>query len=191
LQDLRGERPTVGPCIARGLAVLPRVAVAALLLFLAIFAITFAAVLVAYGVGIAFSAVTGQGISAAAVSVVAAVAVIALVLALFVTWWVAVPSIVMENIGAPACFRRSRALTKGHRWSILGIVALVFLANFCCGYSLNYVGAAGAVATAGLLNVVVTLAFTACSSVLTAVGYYALRREKEGFGLGDLARVFD
>ena len=53
------------------------------------------------------------------------------------------------------------------------------------------IGGFGAVATATLLNVVAALAFSALSSVLTAVGYYALRAEKEGFGLADLARVFD
>ena len=191
LQDLRGGKPLVARCISHGLAVLPRVFVAALFFSLAMFALTFVVVLVVYGIAMAIAASTGQGITIAAFQGSAAVAVLVVVLFVFVTWWVFVPSIVVEKAGPLACFRRSRLLTKGHRWGILGIVLLVFLANFGCSIVIHLIGLSGAVATAALLNVVVALAFTAFSSVLTAVGYYALRAEKEGFGITDLAQIFD
>jgi len=189
LQDLRGKAPAVAPCISRGLAVLPRVFVASLFLSLAMFALTFVAVLVVYGIAMAIAATTGRGVTIGAVWVAAVFGVSALFL--FVTWWVFVPSIVVENAGPAACFRRSRLLTKGHRWGILGIVMVVFVANFGCSVVIAFIGHSGAIATAALLNVVVALAFTAFSSVLTAVGYYALRAEKEGFDLADLAPIFD
>ena len=44
---------------------------------------------------------------------------------------------------------------------------------------------------AEILNLVVTLGFTAFASVLSAVGYYYLRAEKEGIVIDDIARVFD
>ncbi|HVT53943.1 MAG TPA: hypothetical protein VHE77_20355 [Dongiaceae bacterium] len=191
LQDLRGDRPAVAPCIARGLALLPRVFVAALLLFVAMFALTLLVVLVCYLIAVGIAATTGHNITVGTVSIMAALGVIGLALFLFVTLWVFVPSIVVEDAGPIGCFRRSRVLTKGHRWGIVGIAVLVFLANFLCSIVISLIGHSGAVATAALLNVVVGLAFTALSSVLTAIGYYALRAEKEGYGLGDLARVFE
>lgn len=191
LQDLRGERTTVGRCIGRGLSVLPRILVAALLLFGAMFLLTFIAALVVYALAMAVAAATGQGFSIAVVSAAAAIGVLGVGMFLIVTWWVFVPAIVVENAGPVACFRRSRFLTKGHRWSIFGILLLVFLANFGCSIVVAVIAQFGAIATAALLNVVVALAFSALSSVLTAVGYYALRAEKESFGPGDLARAFD
>lgn len=191
LQDLRGERPAVGHCISRGLGVLPRVFVAALLLFLAMFGLTFIAVLAVYGIATAIAASTGQAPNMSAISAAASLGVIVLAMSLFVRWWVFVPVIVAEHAAARAAFRRSRALTKGHRWGILGIVLLVFIANLACSIVIGMIGEFGAIATAALLNVVLALAFTALSSVLTAVGYYVLRAEKEGFGLPDLARIFD
>jgi hypothetical protein len=191
LQELRGARPAVGACIARGIAVLPRVFVAALLLFLAMFALSFVALAVFYGLGMAAGAASTQGSGLGIVSLVAVIGVFALAMWVFVSWWVFVPAIVTENAGPMACFGRSRRLTKGHRWGILGIVLLVFVTNLASSLVIGMIGQAGAVATAALLNVVVALAFSALSSVLTAVGYYALRAEKEGFGLADLARVFD
>jgi hypothetical protein len=191
LLDLRGQRPTVGHCIARGLGVLPRVFVAALLLFVGLFALTFVAVLAAYGIALAIGTSTGQMVSMNAVSAAAVLGVILLGMALFLRWWVFVPAIVVENVGSIAAFRRSATLTKGHRWGILGIVLLVFITNLACSMVIGTIAEFGAIATAALLNVVLTLAFFALSSVLVAVGYYVLRAEKEGFGLADLAQVFD
>lgn len=191
LQDLHGERPAVARCISRGLATLPQVFAASLLLFLAIFGLTFVAVFAFYGLAAFMAALTGQGPGAGVVSLGAALGVLVLAMYLFVSWWVFVPAIVVESAGPVACFGRSRRLTKGHRGGIFGIVLLVFAANFGCSIAVGVIGQSGAVATAALLNVVVALAFSALSSVLTTVGYYALRAEKENFGLGDLGRVFE
>jgi hypothetical protein len=191
LQDLRGERPAVGRCIARGIAMLPRVFVASLLVFLAIFALTFIAVLVSYGIAMGMMAATGQSPSIGAVSGAAGLVVLGITLFLFTNWWVFVPAIVAESAGPLACFRRSRRLTQGHRRGILGIILLVAVTNLGCSILLGAIGQFGVIATVALLDVVVALAITALSAVLTAVGYYALRAEKEGFGPGDLARIFD
>jgi hypothetical protein len=125
------------------------------------------------------------------VPAVSAVGMLVLAMFWFVSWWVFVPVMVVENAGAIAGFGRSRRLTKGHRWEIFGIVVLVFVANAACSYVVGTIGRSGVVATAALLNVVLVLAFATLSSVLNAVGYYALRAEKERFGLGDLARIFE
>jgi len=191
LLDLRGERPSVRHCIARGLGALPRVFGAALLLFLGLFALTFVAVLVAYGIALAIGSSTGQAVSMNAVSAAAVLGAILLGMVLFLRWWVFVPAIVVENLGPTAAFRRSAGLTKGHRSGILGIVLLVFVTNLTCSMVIGSIAEFGAVATAALLNVVLTLAFFALSSVLVAVAYTALRAEKEGFGRAELERIFD
>jgi uncharacterized membrane protein YhaH (DUF805 family) len=191
LQDLRGARPTAVRCLSRALVVLPRVFTASLLLFLGIVALTVVAALLAYGMAVAVAASSGQGVSVRTVSALVGLGVLVVGMFLSVTWWVFVPAIVVENAGPVASFGRSRRLTKGHRWSILGIMLLVLLANLGCSIVVGLVGHVGAVLTAMLLNIVVMLAFFALSAVLNAVGYYALRAEKEGFGRADLARIFD
>jgi hypothetical protein len=191
LQDLRGERPAVGRSISRCLAVLPRIAVAVLFLYVAAAVLTFLAVLACYA--LVFGLSTATGVLGLFRFVPLASVIVMLVLATywFVGWWVFVPAMVVENVGSVAGFRRSRALTKGHRWGIFGIILLVFIANLACTLAIGFIAQSGIVATATLLNVVFALAFTTLSSVLNAVGYYALRAEKESFGLDDLARIFE
>ena len=46
---------------------------------------------------------------------------------LLLMWAVAVPALVTERIGVFAAFGRSRALTKGARWRILGFFLLLFI----------------------------------------------------------------
>jgi hypothetical protein len=188
LQDLRGERPAVGRCIGRGIAVLPRVFAASLVLFLGLFALTFVVTLVGVFIGVL---IWGRDMSAlSAIGAIATLGVLVLALFLFAVLWVFVPAIVVENAGPLACLGRSRRLTKGHRWGILGIMLLVLLANVLCSIVIGMIARFGMIATGALLNAALALAFTALSAVLTAVGYYALRAEKENFGVADLARVF-
>jgi len=191
LHDLTGGHPSVGACISAALAALPRVFVGSLLFCLAIFALTFVTVLLVYGIVIAIVNLTGHSVDVRVVSVGAALVVVVLALSLFVSWWVFVPCLVIEKAAPIACFGRSRRLTKGHRWGVLGIVLVVFVTNLACSMVIASIGRFGAIATAALLNVVLTLAFFALSSVLVAVAYTALRAEKEGFGRPDLDRIFD
>jgi hypothetical protein len=191
LEDLRGQRLAVGRCLARGLAVLPRLVAVTLLLFVATAVIAFVVLLACYAVALGIAnAIGGPGlfrfIPLASVIIMLAIAVFWLV-----NWWVLVPAMVVENAGPVAGLRRSRRLTKGHRWEIFGIVILVFVVQLACGVVVGMIGRSGIVATATLLNVVLALALTTLSSVLNAVGYYALRAEKESFGLGDLAPIFE
>ena len=107
---------------------------------------------------------------------------------LSVIWWVYVPAIVVEDLGVTASFKRSKVLTAGHRWSIFALVALVTVLQIgaVIGAGMAVPGIVGAIA--GTLLVVL---FSAYFSVMTAVGYYYLRSEKEGIVIDDIARVFD
>jgi len=82
--------------------------------------------------------------------------------------------------------------------SILGIVVLLGLICMVISSGLMFIigsiaqGAPGAVA---IISVIVTwmvmAALSAMNSVISAVGYYELRMEKEGVGIEDIVAVFD
>jgi hypothetical protein len=112
-----------------------------------------------------------------------------LILALM--WWVLIPALVVEGIGIGAGFSRSGQLTSGHRWGILGLLVLIAVAQWIVSFVLGLVGVALGPTLAEIINIAVTLFFSALSSTLTAVGYYYLRAEKEGIVIDDIAKVFD
>jgi len=165
LQDLRGQRAGLAECVSRGLAATPKVAIAALLWSIL--------------VGLASLLLFIPGVI------------------LIVMFWVYVPAIVVENAGITESLGRSRALTRGHRWSIFGLFALVFIVIFGLEYlvltKVGVEGLAAAVHSGWLLWAAsaISVLVTAYVSVMTSVGYYYLRAEKEGVFIDDIARVFD
>jgi hypothetical protein len=106
--------------------------------------------------------------------------------------WVYVPAIVVEKAGVGASFARSRTLTKGHRWAIFGlyviVLAVVIAAEFVLTLVLHISLAALAYHWAAIPIQVFYLVFIA---VMSAVGYYYLRAEKEGISVSEIAKVFD
>jgi len=112
-------------------------------------------------------------------------------------WWVYVPVIVVERKGIFESFGRSRQLTSGRRWSILGLVIIVLVLTVVVSAVANMVAV---VAVSGssdptffftMAEYVVNSIITAFGGVLGAVGYYYLRVEKEGVDVNDIASVFD
>ena len=106
--------------------------------------------------------------------------------------FVALPACVIEKLGPFASFGRSRALTKGSRWKLFG---LILLAYFGLAVTAGVLGGIGAYA-GGLVGYKVgtlpgTVLFTAFVSVLTAVVYHDLRVAREGVDIETLANVFD
>jgi hypothetical protein len=83
------------------------------------------------------------------------------------------------------------ALTKGRRWSILGLVLILFVANLIVSALTRALIVNGAPLGGAVLNVLAALFFMALSAVLAAVGYYYLRAEKEGVAIDDVVKVFD
>jgi hypothetical protein len=110
---------------------------------------------------------------------------------LLLMWWVFVPAIVVEGVGVFESFGRSRSLTSGHRWGILGLLILVAILQWVVVFVVGFIGAMLGTVAAEILNLIVALGFTAFASTLAAVGYYTLRAEKEGVAIGDISRVFD
>jgi hypothetical protein len=107
---------------------------------------------------------------------------------LYLHWWVFMPVMVVERLKSSESFERSKTLTKGRRWAILGLAAIVFLVQVALAVGL-VLTIQGLVADVMLSLLVVV--FTTFSSVVAAVGYYHLRLEKEGVIIDDIAMVFD
>lgn len=165
LQALRGDSVLISTCLRRGLAAAPKVAVAAILWYL--------------------------------MFVLSSMLLIIPGLIVLTMLWLFVPAIVVENASITGCFSRSRALTKGRRWQIFGLFLLLMVL---------YGGLEVFVFTkVGIENLVVlmqdprvtiglsafSLLLTAFAAVMTAVGYYYLRAEKEGIAIDDIAQVFE
>jgi hypothetical protein len=169
VQDLQGRNVGLGAIVARGFAsLLPVIGVA---------------ILMTLGLMVGFLLVIVPGFI------------------LLVMWWVTVPVIVVEHTDITDAFGRSRALTAGRRWAIFGLFVLYVviqqivtwivaaLAGGIVGAtSANMVGAFGAGVIAAM---VLGIVFAAWFAVMTAVGYYYLRADKEGIVIDDIARVFD
>jgi hypothetical protein len=106
--------------------------------------------------------------------------------------WVYAPVIVLEKAGIGASFTRSRALTKGHRGAIFAlyviVVALVVAVEIVVILTLHISMAALAYHWAAIPIWIFTQVFIA---VVSAVGYYYLRSEKEGISVAEIAKVFD
>ena len=112
-------------------------------------------------------------------------------LILYTMWFVAVAACVVDRTGPWASMRRSRELTKGHRWKILGLALLLLLLS-----GLNVVlqlalKAAGGETLALIGNLIYTSLGSVFSSIVIAVSYYELRAAKEGLDIEQIASVFD
>ena len=117
--------------------------------------------------------------------------------------YVAVPASVVERPGIGGALSRSAFLTKGHRWGIFGIIIIIGVLSGVVGYVLET--ALVETATIGgtkvvhpddwnlyvFLNVGVQIVVGALGSVIAATAYVALRNDKDGVGVGELARVFE
>jgi hypothetical protein len=181
LQTLRGRAAGIGACLSNALAAFPRIAIACLIL---VFAAAMAGV-VAGLIASVLASVLGQGGGA-----VAMIAIGAGLLTVMVLIWVFVPALVVERAGPLASFSRSAALTKGHRWGILGILALVGVANWVISYVSRALTEIAPIA-GPVIDIASGLFFMALGSVMAAVGYYYLRAEKEGVAIDDVVAVFD
>jgi MFS family permease len=106
-------------------------------------------------------------------------------------WWVFVPVLVIEGAGIGQSFGRSRDLTRGHRWGILGLLLIVGVAQWLVGLVLGLVAPVLGMIGGEIVNIIVMFFFTAFAGVMVAVGYYYLRAEKEGIIIDDIAKVFD
>jgi len=119
-------------------------------------------------------------------------------------YFVAAPVCIAERAGVGASLRRSRFLTKGHRWQIFGAYLLIIVLGVIV-VGVIAAGVAGAILMIGpggasilrntgaatIVQDAVQAIFGAFIAVLAAVFYYQLRVAKEGIDVTKIASVFD
>jgi hypothetical protein len=189
LQVLRGRGAGIGACLSQALSALPRLFPAGMMLFMGGGAL--AGIFGFFIVQIFGGAPAGAPVQDAKPALaVFSLVMMVIVFTIITLVWVFVPAIVVERAGPIACFKRSLALTKGHRWPIAGIVLMLSVANLLVSALTRGVMANGAPLGGLALNVIAALFFMVLAAVLSAVGYSQLRAEKEGIAPEDL-RAFD
>lgn len=119
-------------------------------------------------------------------------------------WTVAGPALVVERCGVFAAFGRSRALTKGHRWTILGLFVLVIVLVWIVSVVVGLVTAGtmsftslAAMRMAGQLPIAYTLLSLVTGTLISAFFatlfanlYFALKEAREGPETIVLAEIF-
>ena len=124
---------------------------------------------------------------------------------LWVCWVAAIPSTVLEGTGPLRALARSWGLTRGHRWTLAGGLALVLLAVTLPTFALQAVatrialavGGPGALGPGRTLAVAMTVyqvgagAFAMLGVVAHAVAHHQLREVKEAGDPAGLGRVFE
>jgi uncharacterized membrane protein len=111
---------------------------------------------------------------------------------------VSVPALLAERLSITEALKRSGALTKGYRWYVFGLLALVVFGMVTAGMIVVVVIVLIFPSTAdadfGPVEIVIWLwagLYYSALSVITATIYYRLREIKEGLGIEQLAAVFD
>jgi hypothetical protein len=181
-QDLRGTPVGLGGISAKGYRGIGRVIGATLVFGFVIVVPILLAVFLGWGL-----------VAATEGALVVAGALCGLfVLYVFVAWFVVVPVLVMEDIGFFAGFGRALDLSKGRRWSILGLLLVYIVIMIAIGSVLVAIIVLFPVPMVQELALIPFSAFySVIGAILPAVVYYLLRAEKEGVGIDDIARVFD
>jgi len=111
---------------------------------------------------------------------------------LSVMYWVAIPVAVVERPGVFASLKRSVFLTKGYRWRIFGVMALLWLILILVIIGIGLIlELSEAVQTYAFVNFVTTVVMTVIFAVVSAVGYHDLRLLKDGVDVETIAAVFD
>jgi hypothetical protein len=131
-------------------------------------------------------------VAAIAITIVAVVLGLATMAILYTMWFVAVAACVVERRGPFAAMGRSKQLTNGYRWRILGLILLMFTVTIIASVLIELVLRPAGGAT---LTFLVTLAWTAIwgayYAISVAVSYHDLRVAKEGVDIEQIVAVFD
>ena len=109
-------------------------------------------------------------------------------LILYAMWFVAVPACVVERLGPWTSLRRSRNLTKGHRWKLYGLALLLIVPSL--GINFGLATAAGPIVEP-IIDWFSSGICAAFAAVVGAVTYHDLRVVKEGIDIDQITDVFD
>jgi hypothetical protein len=139
-----------------------------------------------------FFPIIGLAILVSLLSMLAAIALIFPAFILFAMWFVATPVCVVEQLGPWASMRRSRELTKGHRWKIFGLFVLLIIISAVAGGTIQAAFTAiGGTPLALVGDVLWNGVWGAFYAIAVVVTYHDLRAAKEGIDIDQIAAVFD
>lgn len=106
--------------------------------------------------------------------------------------FVAMPACIVELLGPMDSLRRSRELTKGHRWAIFGLWFLVAIVVAIGSKLAGVVGSLiGGVSVSLLFSLIWGALAGAFNAIMVVVAYHDLRVAKEGVDTDKIASVFD
>ncbi|WP_119299569.1 hypothetical protein [Dongia deserti] len=160
-QDLRGQKASIGDCVARGLASVIPVIVGSILLSL--------------GVSIGLALLIVPGI------------ILILMWWVYIPAIVVDRKGIIEAFGRSRELTRGR---RWHILSLAIIILIIYMAVGFIVETVSGIVASGGTAYTIIQYVFISLV-TAFSAVLVAVSYYYLRAEKEGVDVNEIARIFD
>jgi hypothetical protein len=106
-------------------------------------------------------------------------------------WWVVVPACVVEGLGPTDSLSRSAALTKGYRWKIFGLLALLTIINVVGSKIVELVLGLAGDWLSGLGSLFWFVAWTAFWNCVLIMTYHDLRVAKEGVDTEQIASIFD
>lgn len=109
---------------------------------------------------------------------------------LLLRWAVAVPVLVQEKRSIFDSMARSRDLTKGSRWALLGLWLIVTVASALVGLVINRVAIPFNITLGLATEATVRAALLVFSTVVSVVSYVELRRVKEGASVEELSEIF-
>jgi hypothetical protein len=179
---LRGQKATFGESVRGGVRRILPVLRVSLCLFVLAAGLGFGAWLLAWKL-----IRLGHLVAAA---LLAGLPMLALIKLLLSPFWVAVPAAVVEE--PRKLLRRSVRLARGHRLAVCAVVLLLYAVDWGSG-RLLWLGL-GSADLPGLawkgIGWAQDLLMVSLKAVFAAVGYHALRLEKEGVDVSDLERVF-
>jgi hypothetical protein len=106
-------------------------------------------------------------------------------------WAVVVPACIVEGLGPTASLGRSADLTKGFRWRILGLIALLTVINVIGSKVIEIVLGLAGDWLAGIGDLAWFVAWTAFWNCTLIMAYHDLRVAKEGVDTEQIAAIFD
>jgi hypothetical protein len=98
-------------------------------------------------------------------------------LILLTMWSVVAPVTVLEHPGVLAAFGRSRALVRGHGWSVFGVIVLLYFGVVVVSLLAGGIGAGLGSGARALVQLVVTVLLAPVPALGASVLYFALRGE--------------
>jgi hypothetical protein len=108
---------------------------------------------------------------------------------LMAMWAVAVPAYVEERSGVVASFSRSRALTRGSRWKVTGLLLISFVILLLFSLLVLLVSGLGPAVGAAVSLLTGGISSAIYAAIIAAL-YIELRQVKDGTGVDELAEIF-